>query len=829
MGTVYRAQHMVLERESAIKVLHPQLNSDPTFVERFMREARAMARLDHENIIRIYDVFQDDKVHLIAMELFNGVSLKTLIEKETHLPLSQVISIILQCARGLAYAHAQGIVHRDIKPSNIMINAQGHIKITDFGIAAALDDAAAALTTTGQLVGTPRYMSPEQARNEPVDRRSDIYALGMVAYELLTGKTPFEGDSGVAIIGKLAYETQELPLQFPERVPEEMRQIVSKMLARNADDRYSHATHLMQALKAVSELYQDKEDSTTMVMSEGALKRNYELEPKYVDNRFADPTHTSVINKSPPSQLHSSNHQAAKKPWIKSRVGGMTAALSIVAGIAIGTVMVLVNPQLDFHISQAGDEKVELSETMRAFNQLLELEKQMQEQKLKAKDWQGNSLVPDPFSRAIDKELIATASVPAIRHHIEKQEEQAAKRSIKTANMLMNEALKLYRESAQGAMTYQRKKLLEPIERLQKKVLALKQNIGAEKVSLAIKENVDQAGVAVMEAEQSFAKLTANWDKLSFKEAKRESVETQQRYQVAYKLLNSMSTYVEQEGYLNSIYAIRARVRELRGAITAAQEQAQQHHAQQLARSDFNKAMRLNGQLGSMLVEADQNLKSKNYQTTKRKLENSIQVAEKTLVSFQNSLKRAKAAEAQQAALDEAEQGRLALQRKQQQLRQQQAKQSAQQQTQQAAQQASPQPQQAAILTPQQAPAEAKPAFVRPTRLRAKPSQRDVVAVENMLSDFKQAVERRDLKQLRQIADLSDSHLKILSDVFNQFNEVHMSVTSYSLSRTGATANIRFEKLVKPNGDNVLPAGNWRTGKLELVYSEDGWQKIRWY
>ena len=810
MGTVFRAQHQVLERESAIKILHPQLNSDNTFVERFMREARAMARLDHENIIRIYDVFQDDNIHFIAMELFDGASLKTLIEKGDELPVSQVISIILQCARGLAYAHAQGIVHRDIKPSNIMINAQGLIKITDFGIAAAVDDSAT-LTSTGQLVGTPRYMSPEQARNEPVDRRSDIYALGMVAYELLTGSTPFEGDSGVAIIGKLAYENAELNLQFPQRVPEKLQLIVKKMLARSADDRFSHATHLMQALKSVSEELGEDEATLVLPVSE-KLKQELELEPKYADTRFGDPLKTTVI-KNPPARLNTGSHKSVKKPWSKSKkIGGFSAALSIVIGIAIGVVLVFENPELNFDFTNKQGIDKSANATVRKFNELLILQNQMLAQKTTAQDWQGDSLAAEPFSRAIDKELIASESIPAIRRHIEKHEDDAAMRDITTATLLMKGAFDLYRESAHNGKQESKKLIFKDLETARKKTQALDGELSKDNVSPAARSNYAQADKAVKEANDAYAKLEQDWETLSYQQAQSKRDEIQKLYQVANNLLGSMKTYAQQEDILNNIYAIRAHVRELRGAISSAEDKARQHHAEKFVAADFNKARRLNGRLGSMLVEADQSLKVKNYSQTKSKLEQSIQVAQKTLVLFENAATTAVEAEARVNNQRKAELAKIEAEK------QAREKELAALKAEQAAQDlaAKQEQQRARELAERQ-------------RLRAKPTQKDVVAVEKMLSSFKQAIEDRNLAELRKVADISDNHLKIVTDMFTRFDEVHLSVTSYALSRSGATANFRFEKLVTANGDRVLPSASWQNGKLEMVYSDKGWEKIRWY
>ncbi|MFV2057097.1 MAG: serine/threonine protein kinase [Thiohalomonadales bacterium] len=260
MGVVYKAKHISLGRYDAIKVLHSNLSLDVTFTQSFLHEAQSMARLNHENIIRIYDTFEYEPYNCISMEYFEGLSLSQVIKDNKTLSLAEIIAIVTQCASGLAYAHAQNIIHRDIKPSNIMLNSQGLVKITDFGITAAAGDTS--LIMTGELVGSPRYMSPEQALNKHTDNRSDLYSLGMVFYELLTRASPFDGDSGIAILGKLAYEKTELPLVFPEDTPEIISHIIRTMLSRNPNNRYPSALSLQEHLtQAANNLGYEKSSS----------------------------------------------------------------------------------------------------------------------------------------------------------------------------------------------------------------------------------------------------------------------------------------------------------------------------------------------------------------------------------------------------------------------------------------------------------------------------------------------------------------------------------------------------------------------------------------
>jgi hypothetical protein len=251
MGVVYKAVHTALNRVVALKVLHSQYSGDPSFVQRFLREARAMARLDHNNIIRVFDVAEDAGHHYIVMEYFPAIDLKRVILDQSRPALPEVLSIARQIAQGLAYAHSHGIVHRDIKPGNVMVDERGHVKIADFGIAAAADEIS--VTATGQVLGTPEYMAPEQARGEELDGRCDLYSLGMVLYELLTGRTPFPAVSKMAIVGKLLYEEGEFELSFGAEVPDAVRELVAQLLRKNREDRVPDALTLIARLEALEQ------------------------------------------------------------------------------------------------------------------------------------------------------------------------------------------------------------------------------------------------------------------------------------------------------------------------------------------------------------------------------------------------------------------------------------------------------------------------------------------------------------------------------------------------------------------------------------------------
>ncbi|MFO0698066.1 MAG: serine/threonine-protein kinase [Nitrospira sp.] len=246
MGVIYKALDRTIDRVVAIKLVHAHLSDDPSFAQRFLREARAMGRLQHKNIVTIYAVEEDRGTQFLVMEFCPGQNLRDLIRKQSALPVRDVVTLAQQLASALAYAHTQGVIHRDIKPANALVNQQGTAKLTDFGIAAALDEAA--LTSAGQIIGTPEYMSPEQARGGKLDGRSDLYSLGIVMYEMLTGRTPYAESSGTSILAKLAYDREELTLEFPAHLPSLVQGVVRDLLRRNPDERITDAGTLASQL-----------------------------------------------------------------------------------------------------------------------------------------------------------------------------------------------------------------------------------------------------------------------------------------------------------------------------------------------------------------------------------------------------------------------------------------------------------------------------------------------------------------------------------------------------------------------------------------------------
>jgi hypothetical protein len=265
MSTVYCAFDTLLERNVALKILHDQYGEDEEYVERFRREARAVAQLSHPNIVTVIDRGERDGKQFIVFELIDGENLKELVERGGPLPVRRVLELGLEVGRALAFAHAQGLVHRDVKPQNVLLNGDGLAKVTDFGIVRSLD--AVGQTETGTVLGTSHYVAPEQARGERVDAQTDVYSFGVVLYELLAGEVPYPGDNFLSVAMKHVNDPVPNVLDARPDAPLRLAALIERCMAKQPADRPASMDEVVAELEAVlADLDARENGEGTMIM-----------------------------------------------------------------------------------------------------------------------------------------------------------------------------------------------------------------------------------------------------------------------------------------------------------------------------------------------------------------------------------------------------------------------------------------------------------------------------------------------------------------------------------------------------------------------------------
>ena len=315
MGEVWKANDSVIGRHVAIKILKEEYLGDPGFRERFRTEAKNAALVNHEGIANVFDYGEEEGSAYLVMELVPGEALSTVLEREKILPASRVLAIVAQTAAALHQAHLAGLVHRDIKPGNLLITPDGAVKITDFGIARLADQVP--LTATGQVMGTVQYLAPEQAGGKPASPATDIYSLGIVAYEALAGKRPFRGESQVAIA---MAQIKETPPELPTSIPEPVRRLVMSCMAKKPEGRPASAHDLAQA---------------ALALGRGDTDEGLALIPLV-------PESPATSGETPKVSTEGSTKSGLKKPltlgrnfWILSGVGAFVALALIATSLTI--------------------------------------------------------------------------------------------------------------------------------------------------------------------------------------------------------------------------------------------------------------------------------------------------------------------------------------------------------------------------------------------------------------------------------------------------------------------------------------------------------------
>ncbi|MBN2409766.1 MAG: protein kinase, partial [Candidatus Aminicenantes bacterium] len=278
MGKVYKALDQEINESVALKLIKPEIAADREAIERFQNEIKIARRITHKNICRMYHLGREKDTFYITMEYIQGENLKKMIKMTRGMSLGAALGIARQICQGLVEAHRLGIVHRDLKPQNSMLDEDGGVRVMDFGIASSVETRGA--TLPGMMIGTPEYMSPEQIDGNPVDARSDIYSLGIILYEMLTGKTPFTGDTPWSVVLKHKNERPHDPREINPAIPEAMSRIILRCLEKSKDKRYQSAEELLSALQDIKEENSRIETRLRTRQIKAARRRSFRLPSK---------------------------------------------------------------------------------------------------------------------------------------------------------------------------------------------------------------------------------------------------------------------------------------------------------------------------------------------------------------------------------------------------------------------------------------------------------------------------------------------------------------------------------------------------------------------
>ena len=409
MSVVYKAKCHKLNRQVAIKVLKEEFSSDSNFVSKFNMEAQAAAGLSHPNIVSVYDVIDEGKLHYIVMELIEGITLKSYIAKKGRLEVKETIGIAIQVAQGIAAAHEQHIIHRDIKPQNMIISKDGKVKVADFGIARAVS----AQTLSSAAMGSVHYISPEQARGGYSDERSDLYSLGITMYEMVTGRVPFEGENTVSIA--LAHLNDALvpPSVYHPEIPIRLEQIIIKCAEKKPERRFASAGDVIHALRKTllqSESEFVKTDASAVVPPQDEKTLNSETIPiseeelAQINDRKRLPVAGEAAAEKPEREIIPAKKKSKKKnpeDEVNSQIERLFAGAGIVVAIIIVVVMIVVfiklSGMLKFgfsdketetptELAMTGEEDTLLSDTEVYMPDLYDMTEDMAEAQLKTSD-----------------------------------------------------------------------------------------------------------------------------------------------------------------------------------------------------------------------------------------------------------------------------------------------------------------------------------------------------------------------------------------------------------------------------------------------------------
>ena len=774
MGAVYKVLDIKLDRVVALKVVHSHLSSDADFLERFRDEARKTARLQgHPNIVQIFDVANDHGTEYLVMEYFPSTNLRDQLRSQGKFPLQDAVNVTRQIAQALMKSHTCDIIHRDIKPANILLDRHQFVKLTDFGIAKALSDAP--LTSTGQLIGTLKYMAPEQARNTALDGKTDLYSLGMVLYELITGKNLWKDVANLAILGKLQAEHTIPPLHFPANIPVGLQTVIGDLLRFDPADRIQSAEDLVARLADLRDIEQDPdativqpripkpealEDDKTVA---GNPSLSSEYSSQQVKRQFEKPTLLTKTSSSKPKKIAIDGIPSATDP-IKSK-STKTIRNALLAAIAL---LVMSGMYYFSILPSTVDTNVQKKTKIipKAIPKVRDVRKESQ-----PLTTEEIEVIPiNKTQSAASKARAAQSKAEAKRLDAEKQARVAQAEAEAEAKA----AEKASKAQAQAETEAQ----VAEAERVAQAQAAAKDQ-KAEKARLA---------QAKVQADARAAEET--------RLAQAKAAETAMAQEEARKAQEKAAAKVQA--------AESARLTKANAAAKAqATKEAQIAQAEAAAKAQAAEKAQI----------------AQEKAATQAKAAEKARIAEAKAAAQANAAKEARAAQAQaQAQARAAEKARIAEAKAAAQVkaaeeaRAAQALAEAQTQAAEKARAA-----EAAAVAKVQAADEARAALAADTQ-----------ALNTLLAELQRSISRKDLQALKSMSSMSTSRQKMLEDLFTRYETIETSIGNVSKSEEKTTIILQFTKFVRPNGEIVQPSRFLKITNVIIPKEKDGWGRLEW-
>jgi serine/threonine protein kinase len=878
MGIIYKALDQALNRLVAIKVIHEHFSGDSSFTDRFMREARAMARLHHENIVTIFSVEEDRGTHLIVMEYFPGMDLRTKIKSKRSLPLRESLTVALQVAHALGFAHSQGIIHRDIKPANILVDSSGRVKLTDFGIAAALDEAS--ITGTGQVIGTPEYMSPEQAGGRHVDGRTDLYSLGIVLHEMLVGHTPFHTMPKTAILSKLLDPQYDIPSSLSADIPSDVRAIIEDLVRRDSEYRTPRAALLASQLKdCLASLPHEETEEAPTIMATPHLSNSRtatmhdtgsDTQSRTIPLRSAEqvraatgtqpsgptvapPLPGSPADEAPTDIVPSSKARPEDKTTPPSpappRYTVARATMAIVTLVILGTLGWYV---WDFN----GSGRLRLEDPNRLPKPPIEDTPTPPSQPPTRDDDAKAQIKKEQEQLAIDE-----ARVDQKRREAEaierKEKEQAAKqlKAVEEQRKRADEAARVARqkqESEQRHFAEEQRRLETQRQQAAKQAqIAEAQRRKAEEEAQAARQR-EEAEAKRTREEAELTRLQAERVRL---EQEREAAQEKARAAEAQRLKMEQEARQARERHEAEQQQLKVEQERLAKEYAAATQKAKAQEEERRKAQEEARLERQRLEEEQKKIQADRERlerekeaavqKARIEEEQRRKAEEDARIArerfekeQKQVQADRERAEREKDLAAQKARL-EAQEKRKA----EEEARATKERREAEQRKAQAAQEQAERDRREAAAQQARADEERrkKQADQQASEQRDKEqliaglpsgSQMSLTGsrqqLRSLLEQFRRAYESQDLNALERLSEMSSDRLVFVRTMFDNYRTIQISIRSVSVIDDEASAVLSHDRLVDNRGGDVSPSPLLKSMPIKIMKTGDQWAKIIW-